>query len=389
MPGLPGPGRRRRLTALFALCAGSCGAERRSSDGSLLEGPVTWQAEARLAGPDLDFRTLPPGNALPLDTLSVTVMAEGGGSELLSLGVRDPDGRWLVDPQHPEESANRVLRGRGRVVAMLPSASASLPLAARYLVAPARLSGAGGPVSISAWIKRGRGLVQELPLAVLMVGRVLDDARVDIALGEVGRIWRGAGIEVREPVRVRIEGSEGQALDRVVVDPALGNDSPMVVEALALAGRGPADALTLVVVADITVAGPGYPIWALSGGIPVPPAGGTARSGVLASAVLLEHDPLWAGQVMAHEIGHALGLYHTTEAALGSEAGAPASVVDPLDDTPACAASADRAPADGTLSAEECELFDAANLMFWAAVRGATALTAGQGAQARRSALAR
>ena len=44
---------------------------------------------------------------------------------------------------------------------------------------------------------------------------------------------------------------------------------------------------------------------------------------------------------------------------------------------------------DGTLSAGECEGHDAANLMFWATPRGATRLTAGQAAMARRSALVR
>jgi len=84
-------------------------------------------------------------------------------------------------------------------------------------------------------------------------------------------------------------------------------------------------------------------------------------------------------------MGHALGLYHTTEAALDGAA----SVSDQIDDTPACPASADRSPVDQTLSAAECDGHDTANLMFWSAVRGATRLTGGQAAMARRSALAR
>jgi hypothetical protein len=348
------------LAGLLALCA--CGDQRAGSEGSLLETTPGWQAEAHQAGQPLDLRSVAP-TGLPPDTLSVTLMAQsetGAGGEL-TLGVRDGSGRWLVDPEDPEQSPNRVLRGRGRVVAMLPSSSAALPLAADYLVAPALLSGPARTVSLSAWIKRGVGGRQELPLALVVVGSVVDDRSIDVALGEVGRIWRAAGIEVREPVRFSVQGQQAQDLARVEVDPALAGESPMVARALALTALAPTGTLTLIVVADLAVVGPGYPIWALSAGIPVPPASG---AGVVVSAVLLAHDPVWAGQVMAHEMGHALGLYHTTEAALDGAA----PLTDQIDDT------GDH---------------DSGNLMFWSAVRGATALTEGQGSIARRSALAR
>jgi hypothetical protein len=383
-PLAPGGGRGLWLLVLLAGCSARAG-----SEGSALEGPRTWQAEARApAGVDLDLQPVSAGD-LPADTSSVTVMVEGTAGEPLSLAVRGLGGEWLVDPQAPEESPNRVLRGLGRVVAMLPSATASLPLAANYLVAPAHLAGGRTAVTVSAWIKRGGTGTQELPLAVVVVGSVVDDGALDVALGELGRIWRAAGVEVREPARLRVEGDEAAALARVEVDAALGNDSPMVGQALSLSARAPADALTLVVVGDVAVAGPGYPIWALAGGVPVPPISGTPRSGVVVSAVLLRQDPVWAGQVMAHEMGHALGLYHTTEGALESAGGVPVSIGDPVDDSPACPASADVAPADGTLTARECDAYDAGNLMFWSPVRGATRLTGGQAGLAHRSALAR
>jgi hypothetical protein len=161
-----------------------------------------------------------------------------------------------------------------------------------------------------------------------------------------------------------------------VVDGALAGDSPDVGRALALSSRAPTGALALVIVGDLA----GLPIWALAGGIPVPPVQGSPRSGVVISAVLIERDPVWAGQVMAHEIGHALGLFHTTEAQL-DEHGRP--VADQLDDTAVCSTDAN---GDGLLQPTECA---AGNLMFWSASRGATALTSQQGAIARRSALTR
>jgi hypothetical protein len=367
-------------TAMLALCA--CGDERAVSEGSVLEPPREWLAEARPTGEALDFHALAPGVGLPQDILSVTLVAQAQsrGSGELALGVRDDGGRWLVDPEQPEQSANRALRGGDRVVAMLPSSSAALPLAADYLIAPALLSGARRAVALSAWVKRGRGGRQELPLA-LVVAATIDDGPIDLALVEVGRIWRAAGIEVREPVRFHVQGPQAERLGRVEVDPALASESPMVAQALALSSLAPARTLSLIVVGDLAVTGgPGYPIWALSAGIPVSPASDAA---ILVSAVLLKHDPSWAGQVVAHEIGHALGLYHTTEAVLDGAT----SISDQIDDTRACPASADRSPADQVLSPGECDRHDTANLMFWSAVRGATLLTSGQAALARRSAL--
>jgi hypothetical protein len=248
---------------------------------------------------------------------------------------------------------------------------------------------------VSAWIKHGPGPdgvppIQELPLSVLLVGVTVDDYRLDVALAEVRRIWAAAGISVDPPERLRIDGPPVAALVRVEVDPELGSDSPMVAEALRLSARAPAGTLALVLVREVVLAGPGYPIWGLAGGVPVPPAPGTSRSGVVVSADLVDHDPLTAGAVIAHEIGHALGLYHTTESALVTAPGTAAQALhDQLDDTPECPPGADRMPADGTLDAAECGSFDAGNLMFWAPGRGATALTPQQGAFARRSPLAR
>lgn len=63
------------------------------------------------------------------------------------------------------------------------------------------------------------------------------------------------------------------------------------------------------------------------------------------------------GGTIAHEVGHQLGLFHTTED--------DGSRIESLDDTPVCPASAD-VDSDGYFSAEECEAFDGPNFMFWA-----------------------
>lgn len=63
------------------------------------------------------------------------------------------------------------------------------------------------------------------------------------------------------------------------------------------------------------------------------------------------------GETMAHEVGHQIGLFHTSEAEGGN---------DPIADTPECTTVHDR-NGDGELTAEECVDLDGRNFMFWTA----------------------
>ncbi len=97
----------------------------------------------------------------------------------------------------------------------------------------------------------------------------------------------------------------------------------------------------------------------LAGGIPGPAiAHGTRLSGVAVSLGLLRDDPEFLGIVFAHEIGHFLGLFHTSEFR--------GSTIESLDDTPVCTPNND-ADRNRTLAPDECQGLGADNLMFWAA----------------------
>ncbi|MCA9581521.1 MAG: hypothetical protein KC416_06980, partial [Myxococcales bacterium] len=64
------------------------------------------------------------------------------------------------------------------------------------------------------------------------------------------------------------------------------------------------------------------------------------------------------GPLLAHEIAHFLGLFHTTEP--------DGRVLEALSDTPVCGTDRD-GDGDGFLSTMECDGAGAGNLMFWTA----------------------
>lgn len=109
-------------------------------------------------------------------------------------------------------------------------------------------------------------------------------------------------------------------------------------------------------------------ILGVDGAIPGPAfIHGTAASGIIAQAASYgfeakgytahETDQIFLSKILAHEIGHYLGLYHTSEKDGSS---------DTLGDTPECGIEND-ADADGEVSGPECRGKGADYLMFWVA----------------------
>jgi hypothetical protein len=83
--------------------------------------------------------------------------------------------------------------------------------------------------------------------------------------------------------------------------------------------------------------------------------------------------------IFAHETGHYLGLFHTTERN-GEALGMGDNVIhgsDNLSDTPVCPDSAD-ANGNGILSASECMENGSDNLLFWSPARSSRSLTSQQ-----------
>lgn len=148
----------------------------------------------------------------------------------------------------------------------------------------------------------------------------------------------------------------------------VGSSSEFVSLLESTAGVGSAPALNLLVVGDFT--GDIGQAQGIAGGIPGSPmVHGTRRSGV---AFVPTGNQGYDVSVLAHEIGHLAGLFHTTEIAVTAS--------DPMSDTPTCAAS--------TLNNNPNNCPDVSNVMFPIAYSG-TVLSTGQVRVVRGSALYR
>ncbi len=106
---------------------------------------------------------------------------------------------------------------------------------------------------------------------------------------------------------------------------------------------------------------------------------GTSKSGVIVSAVDYDAAPSDVAKIMAHEGGHFMGLYHTTEKA-GDQS-------DPLGDTPECPIANDT-NGNGTVNSDECAGAGAENVMWWTLTSGDASMSADQGWVVRRNPVA-
>jgi hypothetical protein len=97
---------------------------------------------------------------------------------------------------------------------------------------------------------------------------------------------------------------------------------------------------------------------------------GIPRSGVVLALQSLGKDGTFIGRVLAHELGHFLGLWHPNEL--------NGKILDPLADTPECT-PADDADQNGALDVKECQGKGADNVMFWFAGNKTALFTAEQG----------
>lgn len=227
-----------------------------------------------------------------------------------------------------------------------------------------------GALRITSLSREQLGL--RLDLNLFYVGTALqpEGARgqplLEAALEEVERIFEPAEIYIGEVRQLDVPGGLGErgseaAQGEVSAGFALLRSQyqvlPELPELLKLSAGAANSALDVFFVADIDTT-TGTDVGGIAAGTPVAfGMHGLPGSGIVIATdmFVLAGQAAELGRTLAHEIGHALGLFHTVE---------PNGVVfDPLPDTPACPLSED-ADLSASLDAKECAAYGGDNLMF-------------------------
>jgi hypothetical protein len=300
---------------------------------------------------------------VPSTAAAVQLMVDSSvdGALVIPLWVEAPDGaRWIVDdiedpaPGHviasfgfPAQllSPHRVLAERGFGSWTLP-ATPDLRLAAGrwHFEVGAFVDGpsgsgvhpAGGEVQVAVLLTEAPEVIA-LPVVVhladegLAAATAADDPVLSAALGTLADVLAGAGIGLEDPVFVDVADTSFRSV-MLEDNSCRGGDLD---ELLAQADVDGALHLFVIerfrcVIGDGSL-DVGEQIGGIAGGLPGPgPLARTAQSGVAVATGFAGDDPGRLGAILAHEVGHHLGLFHTKER---SRFDAP-DLFDIISDTP-------------------------------------------------------
>lgn len=226
--------------------------------------------------------------------------------------------------------------------------------------------------------ERALGQVLDLQLRVLD-GSVSDEEIVEI-VASVQSVFSQACtdehcLDVRfEPEFLRMTSESGTGV--VEVDELFSLDSDFAVLARMEGPDSRALNVVLVESLEMSLLDEDLTLLGLAGGIPSSPFDGTVGSSLVINveAHRTVEGQLWdgfIGSTIAHEVGHMMGLFHTTEQ--------DGRGFDPLEDTAECPAGSFDANDDGRVDVHECQGAGADNLMFWmASLDSLSRLTLGQ-----------
>lgn len=320
---------------------------------------------------------------VPVDAIGFAILADGAGDDLMVIGeMTDPRGRKVYDFQDPFGSEYRFFPSADQITQFVPSSPRSVPQAGTYTFRLIK-EGPTRDIRVRALVKTAAGEPQQGTLDVnfvfagvngLTAGSAESDNDFSRAVAEMRRIYAQRGVEIDRVSYCDLPASEASRFK--VIDSVDGASSELsrmfkLSSNLASYGCQGEDAINFFLVDEIVGGRAGYIILGIAGGIPGPSTvNGTTHSGVAVTMTGFRRNPIQLAQTMAHEGGHYLGLFHTTEA--------EGTAFDPLSDTPECGNGKDR-NADGVVDSSECSGDGADYLMFWAAGDTAEKLSADQG----------
>ncbi len=308
--------------------------------------------------------------SVPSDAVSATILMSNSTDDLTTvLQLTAPNGTVLYDFNSPYSSRMYVFPS-DRVLSVLLPNSPSLPFPAGDYRVSFLKDGATTSGTVKVLLKRANGLPTSGTLDVhiyfaherLNAGNAANNNDFQRTLNGFAQIYQNAGITLRSSA------ANYHDIDRArfrVIEDTEGAQSELA--ALFAQSQEQGNALNFFIVDEILGGSAGYIILGVAGGIPGPPTvHGTVHSGVAVS-VLDVSDSQTNGQTMAHEGGHFLGLFHTSESSGDSH--------DPLGDTPQCTNDSNN---DGYVTNGECGGRGAENFMFWEAASTATQVSADQ-----------
>ncbi len=350
--------------ALFAGCNKGGGGSSSTSDLDVTKVAELSMSPGATAGPyTLD---------VPNGSVSITISADGvSASDMDISNITDPNGVRLINEYPASDTIGfNLTQGFGQ-----SSIEFTMPHTGSYTLTPGTytfyvthyysVDGRARDVSIYTSVKSSQGSTINSNIFLVSIhdyqgaGDPTLAAILDRYYYMLGRFGLSAG-----DTRI-IELNDDSAARLTHIDPDIDTNqngqSDDMDELLRRASEAGNDYVNFFLVKSIGTGG----ILGIAGGIPCTQIiRGTSHSGVVINvfgglSTLTPQDISLQGDTMAHEMGHCMGLFHTTERG--------GSWFDPIADTPQCDAATYDLNGDGVVSAAECQSADGANIMFWAA----------------------